>query len=87
MKTGRRMNVFRSAGPVEPFADPSGFDKNRFLSFTMIPQSGTLAVRVRLVDLHNPAPPNQPCCPPGDFSGYEGEDLWAGPPAEYPESA
>jgi hypothetical protein len=26
---------------------------------------------VRLVELQNPQPPNAPCCPPPDFSGYE----------------
>jgi len=49
--------------------------------------AGAYAIRVRLVDLQNPLPVNAPCCPAPNFSAFEGQDRWVGPPAEYPESA
>ena len=65
--------------------------KNRFLTFRMpqFPAAGPvipMAIRVTLVELHNPDPPQAPCCPAPDFSAYEGQVRWVGEPIEYPES-
>jgi len=74
----------------EPIADPSGFDKNRYLSFSLEPPvaaaGNRAALRVNLVDLHYPDPPNAECCPPPDYNAFVGEDRWVGPPAVYPEA-
>jgi len=75
--------------PLDFGADPTGYDKNRAISLSA-PSGlsvGSTAIRVRLVDLQNPNPGNPVCCPPADFSGFEGEDRWLGPPANYPEAA
>lgn len=55
------------------------------------------AIRVSLVDLQTPNPPNADCCPPPDFSAYEeatctavdesaGCARWVGPPRTFIES-
>jgi thermitase len=53
------------------------------------------ALRVRMVDVQNPQPPNAGCCPPPDFSAYEAgagsTDLgdcvrWVGPSAMFLEA-
>lgn len=55
------------------------------------------ALRIRMVDLQTPIPPNAPCCPPQNFSAYEaptcsaaGESnlcvRWAGKPVTIYES-
>ncbi len=71
--------------------------KTRSLSFAVpgaAAATGTLgqtAIRVTPVDLQNPNPPNAPCCPPPDFSTFEGGTCtaageangcarWVGPP-------
>ena len=36
-----------------------------------VPVLTPTAIRVRPIDLQNPNPPNAPCCPPRDFSGFE----------------
>jgi hypothetical protein len=60
-----------AVAPDEPALEPSGTNKNRYISF-VIPESGTgddTAVRVRLVSLHHPTgPPDAP-----DFTGFEAE--------------
>jgi len=78
----------------------SGDDKNRSLSL-QVPPSATAgpgaitALRVKLVDLQNPQPPNISCCPPPDFSSYEsgatctdpgGCVRWVGRPGTFLES-
>jgi hypothetical protein len=54
-----------------------------------------MALRVKLVDLQNPQPPNAPCCPAPNFSTYEftstctdtaGCARWAGLPRTFVES-
>jgi len=45
------------------------------------------AIRVTMGELQNPDPPNAVCCPAPNFSAFEGQIRWIGPPAEYPESA
>ncbi len=81
--------------PPTPVGDPSGVDKNRYLSLS-VPATGATALRVTLVDLHNPNPSNAPCCPPPDFSTFEaatctaageanGCSRWVGEPRVYLE--
>jgi hypothetical protein len=50
--------------------DPSGTDKNRFVSLTP-PFSASAAIRVNLTDL------------PPPFEAFEGQVRWVGPPTEY----
>ncbi len=88
--------------PPAPAPDPSGTARNRFLSF-LVPQAAAAsgpsltALRVRIVDLQNPQPPNAACCPPPDLSMYEADTCsaagetdgcvrWIGPPVTILES-
>jgi len=66
-------------------AEPSPVSKNRFVSF--VPRGGALpkAIRVVLTSLHHPQPPYSGG-PAADFSAYEGEVRWVGPPVQYAES-
>jgi hypothetical protein len=75
--------------------------KTRTLSFSVSPPavasvSGT-ALRVTLVSLQHPVPPNAPCCPSPNFSAFESATCtasseqaacarWAGPPQVFLES-
>ncbi len=85
--------------PAAPFTDPLGGGKNRFVSLTVPPAvtsgPGPLtALRVRLVELQNPVPPNAPQFPAPDFSAYESATCgdaggcvrWVGPPVTALES-
>jgi hypothetical protein len=60
-----------AVAPDMPTVEPSGKNKNRYISF-VIPEGGAgndTAVRVRLVSLHHPAgPPNAP-----NFTAFEGQ--------------
>jgi hypothetical protein len=59
----------------------SNAQQTRSLTFTAEPPAaatggaGTSAIKVTLVDLENPTPPNNnpagPCCPPGNFVGFD----------------
>ncbi|MBI1826849.1 MAG: hypothetical protein HY287_11385 [Planctomycetes bacterium] len=51
---------------------------NRYLAFTFGPD-GAYAIRVTLVSLMHPSPPNLPAFPAPDFSAYEGQVRWLGP--------
>lgn len=68
------------AAPVD--ADPTGIDKNRFISFSN-PNTNETAIRVTLDSLYhpNPAPPSGV----PDFSCFEGQVRWVGPPGEFDE--
>jgi predicted outer membrane repeat protein len=67
-------------------ADPSGFDKCRFISF--VPpavETGEYAIKVILTSLHHPDPPYTD----GDaanFSACEGQTRWVGQPTQFVES-
>jgi len=74
---------------VQP--DPSNLDKPRFLSVVVpasgaVAASGETALRVTLVALHHVNPPytGGASVP---FTAFEGQQLWAGPPSVYVESA
>jgi len=84
-----------------PVPEPDGA-KGRALSFivpvaTATGPSGPTAIRVSMVDLQNPVPPNLPSRPPPDFSAYEaatctaageaeGCARWVGKPSTFLES-
>lgn len=66
--------------PVEPEA--GGVDASRFISFEPAATGSVTAIRVVLASLYHPTP-----TPDGapDYSAYEGEVRWVGPPQELPE--
>lgn len=70
---------------VTPARDPSDPDKCRFITIPP-PPPGIRAVRVRLTSLHHPNPPYTGGLAQ-DFSAFEGEDRWLGPPAQFVESS
>ncbi len=86
--------------PQTAMADPSNITKNRAIALSIPPMTtsgpgGMSALRVKLIDQHNPQPPNAPCCPSPDFSLYEfastcidplGCVRWVGQPALFRES-
>jgi hypothetical protein len=59
--------------PVAVAPQPSA-RKSRSLSLANT-NSGSTAIRVKLIDLENPVPPNNnpvgPCCPPGNFIAFD----------------
>lgn len=59
--------------------------KPRFISFEADPAGTPLAYRVRLVSLHHPDPPYSGGVV-ADFTEFEGEVRWVGPPTSYVES-
>ncbi len=77
--------------------------RTRALTFRMVPPatatgaSGSSAIQITMLDLQNPVPANDPCCPPPNFSEYEsatctaGGEMtscarWVGPPYTYLEA-
>jgi hypothetical protein len=71
--------------PVTAAAEAGGFVKNRFLSFVPDNPGAQTAIRVTLVSLQHPDPPNQGS-QPQDFSAFEGQVRWVGPPGDYTET-
>lgn len=69
---------------VTPIRDPSDPDKCRFVTLPP-PPTGMRAVRVRLNSLHHPSPPYTGDTAQ-DFSAFEGQVRWLGPPVQYIES-
>ncbi len=75
-------------------AEPNAFNRNRYITF-LPPQTPCLAaIRVRLVSLQHPDPPNSPMFPPLNYSAYEsgptctdpgGCVRWVGPPGVFLE--
>lgn len=59
--------------------EESAVEKNRYITFDPSILGGEFALRVRLVDLLSPAPPNVGP-PPPDYSSIEGQFRWVGPP-------
>ncbi len=72
--------------PSAAIAEQNGLEKNRFLSLDPSAAQGTAAIRVRLTSLHHPDPPNNPGNPAPDFSAFEGQDRWIGPPSDHTET-
>lgn len=72
--------------PPPAIADPSGLNKVRFISFSVVGGTGETALRVNLTSLHNVVPPytGQPTVP---YSAFEGQSVWVGAPTTFVESA
>lgn len=71
--------------PAAASAESGGFIKNRFISMVPGATSQPTAIRIILASLHHPDPPNNSGLPP-DFSAFEGQVRWVGPPADYVET-
>ena len=67
-----------------PTRDPSDLDKCRFITVPA-PPAGLRAVRVRMISLHHPNPPYTSGTVQ-DYSSFEGQSRWLGPPVQYIES-
>ncbi len=89
--------------PPPEVVPQAGGEATRGLSFSAPPpvlatgEFGRMAIRVTMVELQNPIPPNAPCCQPTNFSAFEvascsaageanGCARWVGPPALFLES-
>lgn len=79
------------APPDPPLADPSGINKSRSISLSVPAASiaagpgAQTALRVTLTSLHHPNPPYT-AGTAADFSAFEGQERWVGPPTSYVES-
>ncbi len=94
------INVPGECLPTAPSAEPGGMNKNRTLSLSVPPPPTAgpgpqTALRVRMIELQNPVPPNAPQIPPPDFSAFEAGPTctdpadcvrWVGPPVNSLES-
>lgn len=88
--SGTARGPFVAEPAPDPQADPSGLSKSRFVS-TMIPEANAAAgmptaLRVTLTSLHHVDPPYSGGTAT-DFSSFEGNVRWVGPPTEYVESS
>jgi len=72
--------------PETAAAEMDGFSKNRFISFVPENLGAQTAIRVTLVSLQHPDPPNQ-SAPPPDFTTFEGQVRWVAPPSDFTETA
>ncbi len=63
--------------------EPDPIDKNRYVSLIPGNPGKRTAIRVILSELHSPTPPNLPADPPPDFSSYDGQIRWVGPPETF----
>lgn len=68
-----------------PLSEANGAAKNRYIS--ILPQHAgyQTALRVKLTSLNHPDPPGG--SPHRDFSAFEGQTRWVGPPSDFPESS
>jgi hypothetical protein len=69
-----------------PIAEANGVFKNRFISFQTTIAGCETAIRVELVSLNHPDPPSTAGVAESDFSAFEGEYRWVGPPEVLEES-
>jgi len=67
-----------------PLAEEFPVKKNRYVTFTPVNYSCNTAIRITLVSLHHPDPPTLGS---PDFTEFEGQVRWAGPPNIFAESA
>jgi len=76
--------------PSTPLADPSGFEKTRFISFSVLAppvgESAVTALRVRFVTLHHVVPPYT-AGPSIPFTAFEGQSVFVGAPQIFSESS
>ncbi len=66
-------------------AEETPFSKSRAISFQPGNAGQMTALRVRMVSLHHPDPPYTGGAA-ADFTAFEGQFRWVGPPSEYVES-
>lgn len=76
----------RRGTPSPPLPDPSGLNKIRFISLVPPAGGGDSALRVNLFSLHHVEPPYSGAITT-PFTVFEGQSVWVGPPAQYPESS
>lgn len=62
-------------------------NRNRTITINPGQPGQRTALRVRLVNLQDPTPPNSSAHPPRDFSAFENTYRWVGPPQAYPEGS
>ena len=67
-------------------AEPAAMAKSRFISFLPGSTGSRTAIRVKLVSLHHPAP-EYTAGTASDFTAFEGEFRWVGPPSQFVESS
>lgn len=72
--------------PDAPVTEPAPVAKDRYLSFVPGNTGEQVAIRVRLASLHHPDPPYTDGSA-ADFSEFEGQVRWVGPPSQFVESA
>ncbi|MEK7710647.1 MAG: S8 family serine peptidase [Planctomycetota bacterium] len=90
-----RLNLFNALIQVDCVAQMTGVEpaqaeldpltKNRAISFAPANAGRQTAIRVTLASLHHPNPPYTGGAA-ADFSAFEGQIRWVGPPVEYMES-
>jgi len=69
-----------------PVADATGIAKSRYLSIVPGNPGSATAIRVRLTSLLHPPDPGQVAAlVQPDFTAFEGQVRWVGPPGEYSE--
>lgn len=77
--------ITESAAMEAALAEEVPYPKSRAISFRPGNAGELTAIRVRLLSLHHPSPPYSGGMA-ADFSSFEGQYRWVGPPMEYVES-
>lgn len=72
------------AQPAAP--EPNAIAKNRYISFLPSNSGIRTALRVTMVSLQHPDPPNLPQFPPQNFAALEGHVRWIGSPGNCTET-
>lgn len=73
-----------ASAPTEPILPAV---RNRTITIHPGQSGQRTAIRVRLVNLQDPNPPNTPANPPRDFSAFENTFRWVGAPQVFPETS
>lgn len=77
-----------AAGCVMDAATPdaTALPMSRFISFVPGNPGVQTALRIKMLSLEHPDPPNAPTAPPQDFFGWEGDTRWVGPPQQFTDA-
>lgn len=73
-------------GILAATAESGGVAKVRYLSVNNPNSGAATAIRVRLMSLMHPNPPNVPQFPAPDYSSYDGQSRWVGPVTDCQET-